>query len=163
MSRADPQASGCLPLRLFRENKECLVNTHRPPPPPPCLRISDDEDGVLERDHGWVSTGELAQLGQAHGRFCTLQRRRFAFGLPKAETKGKVAGSQIESNSLILQFCSRSRGPDWRSQEATWATTESPVGTQPPGATDSRWQGRDGRKSGFIQAIMNMSPNLFFF
>lgn len=36
----------------------------------------------------WVSTGELAQLGQAHGRFCTLQRRRFAFGLPKAETKG---------------------------------------------------------------------------
>lgn len=167
MSRADPRASGCLPLCLFRENKECSVNTHRPPPRHP--RFADIgwqrwRFGEGARITAGCPPGELAQLGQARtGRFLHLAAPTLRFwAFPKL--KGKVAGSQIESNGLILQFYSRSGGPDWRSREATWCRDRMPGGhAAARWAKDSRWRGRDGRKSGFIQAIMNMSLNLFFF
>lgn len=52
-------------------------------------------------DHGWVSTGELAQLGQAHGRFCTLQRRRFAFG----KLKRKERWQEVKLSQTVW-YCS---------------------------------------------------------
>lgn len=169
MSRAEPirgPAGAFLSASSGRTRSARSTRTV-PRPATPGLRISDDKDGVLARERGsrlgvhrgsWRSSDRHGQEG-----FCTLQRRRFAFGASQ-KLKGKVAGSQIESNGLILQFYSRSGGPDWRSREATWCRDRMPGGhAAARWAKDSRWRGRDGRKSGFIQAIMNMSLNLFFF
>lgn len=54
------------------------------------------------------------------------------------------------------------RGSNWRWWKSMWVVLERPVGTQPV-AKDCRRRVRNRRESGFIQAIMNMSPNVFCF
>lgn len=60
-----------------------------------------------------------------------------------------------------VQFDTR-RGSDRRWSKSMLAMLERPVGTQPV-ANDCRRRDGNGRESEFIQAIMNMSLNIFLF
>lgn len=138
MSRAEPirgPAGAFLSASSGRTRSARSTRTV-PRPATPGLRISDDKDGVLARERGsrlgvhrgsWRSSDRHGQEG-----FCTLQRRRFAFGLSQSwkERWQEVKLSQtVWYCSSIAETEARTGAPE----KPRGAVTECPVGTQPPG------------------------------
>lgn len=161
------QPSGRAPgVCLVRENKErlwmCAIF-------PADIKWRSRPFCWQSMDHGWVSTGKLATvLSGTQNILCLtvlMVHSRFK-SLSKRSQKENWCGPAGESAQKSVWYCSCVAAAAWAvAQTSTlnrlcWMK-ECPVGTQPV-AKDSRWRGQYVRKSGFIQAIMNLVPNFFF-